>query len=332
MFIVAPETFSNYSTVTNFSQLDSEKIIKYNVGGFILFSKNIENPSQIKTFTSNISNVNENYKMFISIDEEGGQVARISNNKNFPEEKIENMNVVGANGDFSRAYEIGDTIGQYLEKYGFNLNFAPVGDVLLNEENKVVSKRSFGSEGSVVAKMSLNVMLGLRQNNILAVAKHFPGHGNTALDTHYGFATSNATVEEMNGSELTPFKEMIKKDVDMIMISHVIYPKLSTEEVPATLNYDIITKLLKNDLGYKGVVITDGMNMGAIAKNYSVEDSSVRAIKAGVDILLMPTDFYKAYSSIIEAVKVGDISEEQINKSVEKIMKLKFNLDNEFTN
>ncbi len=324
MFIVVPETFSKSSPVTDFSQLNVDKIKKYNVGGFILFTKNINNPKQLTEFTSNIDTLNSEVGMFISIDEEGGQVARISNNSNFPDKRFENMSEVGRTEDYDRALEIGDTMGKYLTNYGFNLNFAPVCDVLLNPKNTVVSKRSFGSDGEVVANMSLNVMKGLKANNILACAKHFPGHGNTSLDTHDGFATSDATLEEMKSSELVPFKKMIENDVDMMMISHVIYPNLSEEQVPATLNYDIITELLKNQLGYTGVVITDGMNMGAIQNNYSVSKSTVMAVKAGVDIILMPSDFYVAYDSIIDAINNGDISEERINESVTKIIKLKY--------
>ncbi len=323
MFIVVPETFSQYSEVTDINQLDIEEVEKYNIGGFILFTKNINNPTQLTDLTENLADINEEIGMFISTDEEGGQVGRISNNSNFPDKSFPNMNEIGATEDYGAALVIGDTIGKYLSKYGVNLNFAPVCDVLLNQENTVVSKRSFSSDANVVAGMSLNVMKGLKSNNILACAKHFPGHGNTSLDTHDGFATSNATLEEMKSSELIPFVHMIENDVDMIMISHVIYPNLSSEQVPATLNYDIITGLLKEDLGYKGVVITDGMNMGAISNNYSVSNSTVKAVKAGVDIVLMPSDFYIAYNSVIDAVSNGEISEERINKSVTKILKLK---------
>ncbi len=324
MFITTPETFNNNQIVTSFNQLDTEQIKKYNIGGFILFANNILNPTQLKDLTLQISNINEKYKMFISIDEEGGQVARISNNINFPDKKIINMSEIGT--DVTKAYEIGNTIGNYLNNYGLNLNFAPVCDVLLNSQNTVVKKRSFGQNGDIVANMSLNLMNGLKDNKILACAKHFPGHGNTALDTHYGFATSNATLEQMEKDELIPFKLLIKNNVDMVMISHVIYPQLSNVEVPATLNYDIVTKLLKENLNYEGVIITDGMNMGAIVNNYTVEQSTVMSVNAGVDIILMPSDFFIAYESVIKAVNSGEISEKTINESVYKILKLKQNL------
>ncbi len=323
MFIVPPEVFSSSSPVTTYNQLDTDKIKKYNVGGFIFFGGNVVNPTQLTDLTTNIKNINEKYNFLISIDEEGGQVARISNNMNFPDKRIENMQDIGQKKDFNRAYEVGSTIGEYLNKYGFNLNYAPVCDVLLNNENNVVKKRSFGSDGDVVANMSLNVMNGLKEKEIISCAKHFPGHGNTALDTHYGFATSNASLEEMEKGELVPFKLLIENGIDMVMISHVIYPKLSNDETPATLNKDIVTSLLKEDLGFNGVIITDGMNMGAIANNYTVEDSTKKAINAGVDIILMPSDFYVAYNGVIEGVNSGEISEERINESVYKILTLK---------
>lgn len=323
MFIVAPETFSSYGTVTVENQLDAEKIKKYNIGGFVLFSKNILNPNQLISLTSYINDINEEIKPFISIDEEGGQVARISNNPNFPDKKIEDMSDIGKNKDYSRAYEVGDTIGKYLNEYGFNMDFAPVCDVYLNNNNSVVNKRSFGNDSELVSKMSLNVMLGLRDNNIISSAKHFPGHGNTSLDTHNGFATNNATLEEMTNTELIPFKNMIDNNIDTIMVSHVIYPSLSEEKTPATLNYDIVTNLLKNEMNYTGVVITDAMNMGAIVNNYNVKESTLKAVNAGIDIILMPADFYEAYDSLLVAVKNGEISEERIDESLYKILKLK---------
>lgn len=327
MFIVTPEVFSNGVNVTSGSQLNSDKIEQYNIGGLVFFSKNIETPEQITLLTEYLKDMNEEYPMFISIDEEGGQVARISNNSNFPDKRIEDMSVVGEAGDFQRAYEIGDTIGAYLNKYGFNLDFAPVCDVLLNNANMVVRKRSFSSDANIVSQMSENVMFGLENNNILTAAKHFPGHGNTALDTHDGFATNNATLEEMKENELLPFENMIKNSVDFMMVSHVIYPNLSEESVPATMNYDIVTGLLKNEMNYQGVIITDGMNMGAISNNYSVEQSTKKAIIAGIDIILMPSDFYVAYNAVLDSVNSGEISEERIDESVFKILKLKQGLN-----
>ncbi len=325
MFIVVPETFSNSTTVTKASQLDTKAMKEYNIGGVILFTKNIETPKQITELNKGLNQVFDNNKLFIAVDEEGGQVARISNNSNFPDKRIENMNEVQ---DSSRAYEIGDTIGAYLQKYGFNLNFAPVCDVLINSQNTVVKKRSFSSNAEVVSEMANNVLNGLHNNNILASAKHFPGHGSTVEDTHYGFAISNSTIEEMEEVELLPFVELIENQVDMVMISHVIYPNLSEEETPATLNYDITTEILKNKLEYDGVIITDGMNMGAIVNNYSVEESTVMSVKAGVDIVLMPSNFYVAYESLINAVGDGEISEERIDESVTKILRLKYDTIN----
>lgn len=318
MFIVTPETFSNGTTVTSIEDLDIEKMKKYNIGGFVFFQDNILNPSQITKLNNELSQ----YSLFLGVDEEGGSVARISNNPNFPDERIENMSTVT---DPNRAYEIGDTIGKYLKSYGFNLDFAPVADVLLNSENTVVKDRSFGSDPNIVSSMVNNVFKGLNANGILASAKHFPGHGNTKLDTHDGFAMSYSTKEDMENTELVPFEELISSGIDMIMISHVIYPNLSSEDVPATLNKDIVTGLLRDELGYDGVIITDGMNMGAIANNYSSDEAALKAVEAGVDIILMPNDFYSAYDAILNAVNNGTIPEERINESVRRILKLKYN-------
>ncbi len=322
MFIVVPETFSKNGDVSDFSSLDTEKMKKYNIGGLIMFDKNIINPDQITLFNQKLSEFDRS--LFISVDEEGGQVARISNNKNFPEKSFENLNTVS---DPTRANEIGNIIGAYLTKYKFNLDFAPDADVLLNSQNTVVSKRAFSSDPEIVTTMTTAYLEGLHNNNLLATAKHFPGHGNTTADTHEGFAYSDATLEEMEKTELIPFKSLIDDDIDMMMVSHVIYSNLSPEELPASLNYDIVTSLLIQQMGYDGVIITDGMNMGAIANNYTVEESTVKAIQAGNDIILMPSDFERAYDSIIKAVKDGTITEERINESVTKILLLKSKLD-----
>ncbi len=321
MFIVVPEVFSG-TTVTKSSDLDIEKMKKYNIGGLIMFGKNIVDPTQITSLNNDIKSINEKYPLFISIDEEGGQVARIGNNANFNITKFPNMSELN-NSQYTPT-QVGEIIGEYLTEYGFNLDFAPVCDVLLNEENTVVKLRSFGSDPLVVSNTATDILKGLQSKKILAAAKHFPGHGNTTKDTHEGFATSDATLEEMKTTELVPFAKMIDSNVDFMMISHVIYPNLSEKEVPATMNKDIID-LLKSDMGYTGVIITDGMNMGAIANNYTSAESSVEAVKAGVDVILMPEDFYSSYDAILEAVKNGDITEEQIDQSVSKILTLKLN-------
>lgn len=324
MFIVEPEAFSKSSTVTEIGQIDLEKVKKYNVGGFIMFSKNIVNPSQITALNNGL--IKSNSSLFISVDEEGGTVSRISSNPNFSDKQIENMSEIGANNDTKRADEVGEQIGSYLKKYGFNLDFAPLCDVLVNKENTVVKKRSFGSDEKIVSDLTLRVMNGLRKNDILTTAKHFPGHGSTSLDTHDGFATSYSTLEELQEKELVPFENMIANDVDMMMVSHVIYENVTKEQTPATMNHYIVTKLLKEDMGYNGVIITDAMNMGAISKNYSVEKSTVSAISAGIDIILIPSDFYRAYDSVIDAVNNGTIKEERIDESVYKILLLKSKL------
>ncbi|MFV0519148.1 MAG: glycoside hydrolase family 3 protein [Lachnospirales bacterium] len=326
MFIVDLESFSATSPVTTINELDIDKIKEYNIGGFIFFAPNIVTPEQITSLNNNLNEIFNDTNLFLSVDEEGGQVARISNNINFPESKFANMNTVKT---YDEAYEIGNTIGSYLKKYGFNLNYAPLCDVLVNSENTVVQNRSFSSDPIEVTLMSEQILSGLHNNYIQGVAKHFPGHGSTTEDTHDDFAISYSTLEEMKTSELLPFENLINKKIDMIMISHVIYPNLSKNQLPATLNYDIITTLLKNDMGYEGIVITDAMNMGAISNNYDISDSTVMSVQAGADIILLPTNFLKSYNALLNSVKTGIISEEQINASVKKILTLKYKIKGE---
>lgn len=320
MFIVTPEVFSEQSAVTDPSHIDFDMVEQYNIGGMIMFSRNLKSPEQITNLNSKLSEYDPS--LFIAVDEEGGQVSRISSNTNFPVETFANMSDV-YKGDAEIGYEIGDAIGDYLNQYNFNLNFAPVADVYLNSANTVINKRSFSNDPQIVADVSSNVHGGLRNHGIMATAKHFPGHGNTAEDSHYGFAINNANRSKLNKTELVPFQRLISEDIEMVMIGHVIYPKIDKSEVPATLSYEIVTKMLKQDMGYNGVIITDAMNMGAIAEYYSVSDSTVAAINAGNDIILMPEDFDQAYNSVIKAVESGEISEDRINESVIKILILK---------
>ncbi len=318
MFIVKPETFSTGGPVTNFSQLDTELMEKYNIGGMVMFETNIITPDQISSLNSGLKNFDNS--IFLCIGEEGGEHSKIANTKSFPDELVKNMSEIGNSNNPKEAYRAGDTIGNYLYKYNFNVNFAPVCDVYLNDKNTVIMKRSFGSDPEIVSKMSANFMQGLHNHKILATAKHFPGYGSSSTNSQIGLPISNSTMEDLNTIELIPFENLIKNNVDFIMTSLVIYPNLSDKDLPATINPDIITGILKNKLGYKGIIITEALDTGVFAYNYDNADIAVQSVIAGNDILLMPPDFFEAYDAIIDAVNNGTISEERINESVRKIL------------
>lgn len=331
LFVVLPEQLiGNVSRVTAAGEATREAINNRPVGGIVYLESNLVSPEQTKTMLQNVQQYSMdrlNLPMFLCVDEEGGQVTRLAGKAGFDLPVYDNMSVIGSQGDTEQAYQMGESIGQYLYDLGFNTDFAPVADVLTNPNNQVVSYRSFGSDPETVKDMTDAVSRGLASKKILATYKHFPGHGNTAADTHAGYAYSNKTKEELYQCELIPFIQGIEDEVPFIMMGHISLPNIVGDDTPASLSKTIVTDLLIDELGYKGIIITDALNMGAVSQQYSSAQAAVKALNAGVDMLLMPADFNAAYQGVLAAVQSGEISEERINKSVEKILKAKMSLD-----
>lgn len=331
LFVVLPEQLiGNVSRVTAAGEATREAINNRPVGGIVYLESNLVSPEQTKTMLQNVQQYSMdrlNLPMFLCVDEEGGQVTRLAGKAGFDLPVYDNMSVIGSQGDTEQAYQMGESIGQYLYDLGFNTDFAPVADVLTNPNNQVVSYRSFGSDPETVKDMTDAVSRGLASKKILATYKHFPGHGNTAADTHAGYAYSNKTKEELYQCELIPFIQGIEDEVPFIMMGHISLPNIVGDDTPASLSKTIVTDLLIDELGYKGIIITDALNMGAVSQQYSSAQATVKALNAGVDMLLMPADFNAAYQGVLAAVQSGEISEERINKSVEKILKAKMSLD-----
>ena len=322
LFIVNLEDVNNGLATTVFTEDIKKNINKYNVGGIILFQNNIKDREQLKLLTNNIQN-NSNMPLFISVDEEGGIVSRLSDIPSMKVTKFENMADIGEKEDYNRAYIVGDTIGKEINELGFNLDFAPVADVITNPNNTEIGRRSFGSDPEIVANMVKEVVKGLQENNVSATLKHFPGHGGSEANSHNEFSYTPQTLEGMRKTEFLPFIAGIEEDVDFIMISHISAPNVTGDNIPSSLSKTIITDLLRNELGYENIVTTDALNMKAISNYYSPKDAAIMAINAGADVLLMTPDFQNVYDNLLECVKNGTISEERINKSVERILKVK---------
>ncbi|WP_310603437.1 glycoside hydrolase family 3 protein [Anaerosporobacter sp.] len=323
MFIVSPEELTNYNNVTAAGENTKKAIEKYHVAGVVYFSGNIKSEEQLTKLLANTQQYateNNGIPMFLGIDEEGGDVARLANNSQFNVTKFNKLSTVSSKEE---AYKIGSTIGKYLSRYGFNLDFAPDADVLTNKKNTVVKNRSFGTSSKKVTQYSKVYAQGLNDNGVCATYKHFPGHGATAGDSHEGYAYTNKAYEQLEKTDLVPFIDGIKEGIDLIMVGHISVPKVIGDDTPSSLSKIMVTDILREKLGYEGVVITDAMNMGAISKNYTVEESATEAIKAGCDIILMPADFRKAYNSLLKSVKSGDITEERIEESVRRVLLLK---------
>lgn len=334
MFMVTPEALvgtcekaelngeASENAVTAFGSELKEAMEKYRPGGVIMFYQNLTSPEQIKEFNSQLQS-HSDIPLFIGIDEEGGRVARIGNNENFPEQNVGAMADIGASGSSINAYEVGKTIGAYLKGYGFNLDFAPDADVNSNPDNTVIGDRSFGSDPELVADMVTAAQNGFLVSGTFSCVKHYPGHGDTSADTHDGFVSVSKTWDQLLETELIPFKAAIENGTQFIMASHITCPEITGDEYPATLSYTLLTEKLRGELGYDGIIITDGMNMGAITDNYSSSEAAVLAAAAGVDIILMPYDLDAAYNGLLEKVQKGVISEERIDQSVRRILLLK---------
>jgi len=291
IFVVTPEALTGYKIVTVASDATRNALRIYPVGGIVYFDSNINTPKQLKAMTENTQKYAqeiEGIPIFLGIDEEGGTIARIGNNINFNVKKYSDMASIGATNDYKKAYEVGQTIGGYLNRYGLNLDFAPDADVLTNPGNTVIGNRSFGTDEKLVAKMDLEVAQGLADNNVLSCFKHFPGHGATQGDTHEGFAYTNKTLEELKKSELVPFQAASDNDIPFIMISHISVPNIIGNNTPSSLSKVMITDILRGQMGYNGIIITDSMSMGAIVNNYGIKEAVILSIQAGVDMILMP--------------------------------------------
>lgn len=297
-------------------------------GGFILFSENFKSYEQASKMIDDIKSTSD-IPMFISVDQEGGKVQRLKELEDSEVTIIPSMNDLGKTNDKDLSYEVGRVVGEELRVFGINMDFAPSLDIYSNPENTVIGNRAFGSTSEVVSNMGLSFAKGLESTGVIPVYKHFPGHGDTKEDSHFTLPVVNKTKEELMNLELIPFKNAIDNGAEVIMIGHLSVPSITKDDTPASLSKEIITDLLKTELGFKGLVITDALNMGALTNNYSKKEIYIKAINAGVDILLMASPSKEAVMIIKEAIVNREISEEQINDSVSKILKLKYEKINE---
>ena len=331
LFIIRPDSLdpsqnseqindSSKVGVIALSEAMADAIREYPAGGIVMFGKNIIDSEQLTSFIESLQSTSD-IPLFMAIDEEGGLVARLANHQAFDLPKYTSAAAVGASEDSSDALDMGNTIGAYLYEYGFNMDFAPIADVNTNPNNTVIGNRAFSSDAVIATKMAKAMAEGLKQQHIIPVFKHFPGHGDTAEDSHIGIAISYKTKDEMAGCEWLPYESLT--DGDCIMVGHIATPNITGELTPATMSDEIITGILRQQLKFDGVVITDSLAMGAITNEYNSGEAAIAVIKAGCDILLGPEDFREAFEAVVIAVENGMISEERIDESVYRILSLK---------
>ena len=360
LFIVVPEALvesvdgEEVDIVTAAGEMTKAALEQYPVGGLIYMGKNLISTEQTTGMLHNVQEFSmelSGLPLLLCVDEEGGTVARISGKDGFGIPAIADMAEIAGmaeNADTAEiadvaetedtaetgqavnkaaardaAYETGVQIGSYLSEMGFNLDFAPVADVLSNPENTVVKKRSFGTEPELVSEMALAVSDGLNSQGVYSTFKHFPGHGATAGDTHEGYAYTDNTLEELRACELVPFQAAVDEGADFIMAAHISLPEILDDATPASLSYKMLTEVLREEMGYDRIIVTDALNMGAVVQHYTSEEAAVKALQAGADLILMPEDFKEAYQGVLDAVEDGRLSQERIDASVRRILEVK---------
>ena len=335
-----PETEPPKVNITELNEPIREMLGRNHFGGILLFGENFVDPEQTIRLVSDLKTTNRaggGLPQIFFIDQEGGNVNRIG----FSTQGVSNM-ALGASGETENAKTMAAIHGEEIRLLGIHANFAPVMDVNNNPSNPVIGIRSFSDDPQTVAAFGCAYLEGLHEQGVMAALKHFPGHGNTDTDSHTGFPLINSSYEELKTFELIPFKAAIDAGADMVMTAHIQYPQIEKETylsvstgeevfLPATMSKTILTDILRGDLGFEGVIVTDALDMAAFADNFSVEDTVKYTINAGADLLILPgvrdtnkfklTDTY--VDTVVALVEKGEIDEARVNESVLRILKLK---------
>lgn len=299
-------------------------IQQYAIGGVILFGRNIQSPDQVRRLTQQLQElaIERGLPLLISIDEEGGVVTRLKGGTHFP-----GLMSLGATNDSRWAYRAGKMVAKELKSVGINMNLAPVLDVNNNPKNPVIGVRSFGEDPLFVAELGAAYIEGMQSEGIIACGKHFPGHGDTEIDSHKDLPVIQHSLEYLQEVELYPFQEAMKSKVDAIMTAHIYFQALDPERrVPATLSANVLQGLLRERMGFKGLILTDCMEMEAIAANYTAAEGSIKTLKAGSDMVLISHSIKRqieAIEGVLQAVKNRVLSLERLDSSVQRIISLK---------
>ena len=320
LFIVTPEAITGVGTAIKAGDGTKEALSQYAVGGVVYFGKNMQSAEQISEMIENTV-LYSKYPLFIAVDEEGGSVSRVAD-AGLADKSLSALEI-GETGNPNLAYETGTKIGTYLSELGFNLDFAPDAD-LNSLENNALGTRTYGKTAEEAIPYVTSMMKGLEEQKVTACLKHFPGIGNTTQDTHDGISMTDRTKEQFYDEEFKVFQAGIDNGANMIMVGHVSAPYLTVDSIPCSMSSVVVTDILRNEMGFKGVIISDAMNMAAVSDYYSSEEAAVQALRAGCDMILMPENFEEAYQGVLWAVQDGVISEERINDSLRRIYRIKY--------
>ena len=352
LFVVSPETLTGVDSVQYAGDMTYQALQDYPVGGIVFAKDNIDSSSQFGTMTDNLQSYSEDISglpLFLAAAEEGGNASVLGNNDNL-DEYYENsysdddsdyssssansvhsgatsMSEIGRKDDSNNAYEAGKSIGSLMSAYGLNLDLAPVADVLSGNSTGI-GNRTFGTDAQTVSDMALEVIRGIQEEDVNAAMKYFPGYG-AASSNMSGFPVINSSLDELKKKEFLPYSNAIAQGLDFVMVGHISVPNVTGDDTPASLSEKMISEVLRKDLGFKGIVMTDYLNDKTIVKNYGAADAAVKAIQAGADLLLEPDDLEAAYEGVLKAVKKGDITEDRLDESIYRILRVKLSMQDE---
>ena len=352
LFVVSPETLTGVDSVQYAGDMTYQALQDYPVGGIVFAKDNIDSSSQFGTMTDNLQSYSEDISglpLFLAAAEEGGNASVLGNNDNL-DEYYENsysddgsdyssssansvhsgapsMSEIGRKDDSTNAYEAGKSIGSLMSAYGLNLDLAPVADVLSGNSTGI-GNRTFGTDAQTVSDMALEVIRGIQEEDVNAAMKYFPGYG-AASSNMSGFPVINSSLDELKKKEFLPYSNAIAQGLDFVMVGHISVPNVTGDDTPASLSEKMISEVLRKDLGFKGIVMTDYLNDKTIVKNYGAADAAVKAIQAGADLLLEPDDLEAAYEGVLKAVKKGDITEDRLDESIYRILRVKLSMQDE---
>ncbi len=319
LFFITPEALTGMDTVTQAGDTTRDKLGEQPVGGLIYSSKNMLDEAQLKEMLQNTKSYSKS-AIFLGVEEEGGSVSPVA--ESGLAENVGKMADIGASADASAAQNAGDTIGSYLAGYGFNVNFAPVADVMA-EGNTLIGDRAFGTDQGQVSSMVSAFVEGSQAAGVSTCLKYFPGLGDVTGNASEGMITSDKAIESFMERDFPAYQSGISAGADFVMVSHLSLPNVTGDNTPSSLSGKMVTEILRQQLGFTGIIITDAMNVAAITEYYTADEAAVKALQAGADMIFMPEDYTTAYTGVLEAVQSGSLTEEQINESLRRIFRVK---------
>jgi beta-N-acetylhexosaminidase len=296
-------------------------IKRHHIGGVILFARNIKDPTQCGKLTEGLQKLSTDAPLLIAVDQEGGRVSRLAP----PFTQFPSARTLGQADSVTLTYSYAEAMAKELLAVGINMNFAPVLDVDTNPKNPIIGDRSFGSSPTLVSKHGLAMIVGMYDQRVIACGKHFPGHGDTASDSHETLPVVNHPISRLADLELKPFIHAVENRLSCIMTAHVRYSQLD-DKVPASLSKKIISQLLRKTIQFEGVVVTDDLEMKGITDGFSVPEAAVKAVQAGSDLILVchsPEQQTAVLEALVHAVENGAISEARLTESLNRILRLK---------